>query len=125
MKTLALLVLLSCCPPADRLTVSGQGPADAWLVLLVAQEHCPRQIVGSLRWTTESLDGVHDGYCLWDDCSMDAWVAWYPAAPDGWRAPASATLLAHEVGHWCLGDDETAVGLWSAAVNQEAADLSR
>jgi hypothetical protein len=134
--------LAAGCGPCDKaydLTFDG-GPASprADVVVQVAQAHCSRPIVGIVRWTTgEDKDGKL-GHCSWaaHDCPMDAWVssAWEASGTAGgvtvtwWHTArdATETVLAHEIGHWCLlSEDEDAVNDWAYAVNSEAQALLR
>jgi hypothetical protein len=136
MRLLALLGLLvagcSPCEPANELTFEGNAAPRADVVLEVAQSHCNRPIVGVVRWTTGERDGKF-GHCSWaaHDCPMNAWVstAWEASGTAGgetvtwWHTAkdATETVLAHEIGHWCLlSEDEAAVDDWAFAVNMEA-----
>lgn len=132
MKTTSALAVLAavtaCCPdvPNDRLEIVGTPPLNAEVVIAVAEERCGRPVVGRLEWLDASRDGEHTGYCSWDGsgCPMEAWVVrrQVPRETRCWTTPddlaVTCTMLAHEIGHWCLrSEDEAEVEAWAREVN--------
>lgn len=128
------LILLACCPDSNSLLITGDPAPFADVVLLVAQQHCDRPIVGELRWVAQPETIGLRGHCVWEGggCPMDAWVLLERVTPGGDPLYAWETAEAHEIGHWCLRINtdglspaehdagETRVEAWATVVNDEA-----
>ena len=104
---LLLLALSACLEPCEypaALVHYGTPAAGADEVIARAAAICPSRILGTITWTEAPFDcvGVLAAGCLDSvgPCGIDARVLR--------REPATASALAHEIGHYCTGSPKEA-----------------